>query len=397
MKKAILSFLLLVLTLPFSTGSVFATGFENDPYVYLNNVDDPSTVEEIKTELTVFDLEDGNLTDQIYIVTDNYTGNETVLGDFVVVYGVTDSGGLESTVAIIVRNVDVLPPEFVVEEDTLLIKEGSNLALNMPKITAIDGFDGDLTSEIEITGLDLIDTNVLGIYNLIYSVSDSSGNNTTETFVVQVVDGIQPLIQGPQAIVKRFDYILPSDFYLDYFEATDDKDGLITNRIEVVEDNFSGKGNIPGEYTIKLQVSDNANNVTTHILTITVDNKMYPMMIIDSYDFIISYQDQFTDDIFIDTLKYIDDLPNASYIFDNKLDNYTDNHDIPGAYLKSFHLISDGGTEYDRSINITVIESDFNIILETPDVLDNIGTHVKHWWPAYAVGVIGLIGLYRKF
>lgn len=97
--------------------------------VYPNNVDDPSTVIEIQAELTVFDYLDGDLTENIYVVLDNYTGHETELGDFIIVFGVVDSGGNIVTFAVTVHNMDITPPEFIV--GILTIPQHSNISLNL--------------------------------------------------------------------------------------------------------------------------------------------------------------------------------------------------------------------------------------------------------------------------
>ena len=51
--------------------------------------------------------------------------------------------------------------------------------------TATDNLDGDLTSEITITGS--VDTNIIGSYTLTYTVLDEAGNTDTETRTVNVV------------------------------------------------------------------------------------------------------------------------------------------------------------------------------------------------------------------
>jgi maltose-binding protein MalE len=69
----------------------------------------------------------------------------------------------------------------------------------MSGVAAIDEKDGDLTSDITISGT--VDNNVLGIYDITYSVTDSDGNTTIEqrTIVVKSMEGCtvhQELIDG---------------------------------------------------------------------------------------------------------------------------------------------------------------------------------------------------------
>jgi len=376
-----------VCTLLFPFSSVHAEGFENDDNVYINNVDDPVTVEEVQLEIEVFDIEDGDLTDEIYIVLDNYTGNEKVLGDFIVVYGATDSGGSEATIAIIIRNVDVTPPELIVEvESTLNIPQYSHLASNLPNIVAIDGLEGDLTSEIEITGLDLIDTEVLGTHSLIYSVSDSTGNNTTQTFIVNVVDSTPPELNGPTEFIKRANVILNGTFYMQYFSATDDHDGIVSNRIEVITDEYVGHANEPGTYEIQISVSDTQGNHTNHTLQIKVVKDMTPRLIIDDYYWVVDNTKLLKDDDFINILKQSGDLPNYSYIFTSTYDNYSTSYETENTYRKTFELLSSTGEEFSKDITLEVVPGNINVVLEEP-------SWISQNWKAVVGGVIGVVVL----
>ncbi len=395
MKQTFFSLFLLFATL-LTASSVAAEGFENDPYVYLNNVDNPATVDDIKAELTVFDIEDGDLTDQIYVITDNYTGNEDKLGDFIIVFGATDSGGAEATVAIIVRNVDITAPTFVIEvESTLNIPQYSYLPSNLPQIKAIDSFEGDITSRIEITGLDLIDTNVLGTYSLIYTVSDSSGNSTTETFNVNVVDSISPELNGPTQIYKRSNTILDGQFFLKYFSALDDHDGIITNRIEVIEDNYIGHASDPGTYEVIVSVSDSAGNYTNHNFQIIVVKDMKPRLIIDDYYWVVDNNYLYSEDDFINTLRYIDDLPNLQYIFTTTYDNYTNNYSSLGTYQKNFFLKSSSGEEFSREIILEVVEANANLVNPEPSFIEQHGKDIAGGIAALLVGGLFLIGIFK--
>ncbi|MEH7094834.1 immunoglobulin-like domain-containing protein, partial [Neobacillus vireti] len=61
-------------------------------------------------------------------------------------------------------------------------------------VTATDNVDGDITSSIVVTGT--VDNKKPGVYSLTYSVKDSSGNTTTVTRKITVVDTVKPIISG---------------------------------------------------------------------------------------------------------------------------------------------------------------------------------------------------------
>ena len=56
--------------------------------------------------------------------------------------------------------------------------------------TAVDDIDGDITSSIVVTGT--VDTSLVGSYGINYTVTDVSGNSTTVTRIVDVVESISP-------------------------------------------------------------------------------------------------------------------------------------------------------------------------------------------------------------
>lgn len=375
----------------------YDVGFIESNDVYINNIDDPHSVEKIQSEITVFDVEDGDLTHAIYIVLDNYTDNMDKLGDFIIVFGVTDSDGTESTLAVIVRNVDVTAPIITIEvESTLNIPQYSILAANLPNITATDSYEGDLTTDMTISGLENVDTDVLGDYDLVYSVTDSSGNVTSQTITVHVVDSTRPELSGPIEIIKRSDTILDGTFYLQYFTALDDTDGIVSNRIEVVSDQYMGNANKQGTYTVVVTVSDTQGNYSNHTLVIKVVNNMIPRLIIDKYYWVVDNNHKLTDPEYINTLKFIGDLPNDTFIFETTFDNYTNSYNILNTYQKNFELLSNTGQEYEKEIILEVVEATANIVDESPGFVENnSGLIVAGIATVFLVGMF-IIGLFKS-
>lgn len=364
-----------------------------------NDVDNPYTVAEIQATLTVFDDLDGDLTESVYIILDNYTGHETDLGEFIIVFGVIDSGLNEVTYALTIKNVDITSPVFeLIDISSLLISQNSNLSQNLPNIIAVDSHEGDLTHNITIIGLDLIDTSVLGDYVLTYQVSDSSGNEVIEEFTVSVIDSVYPEMSGPDMIIKQANYILPGDFFLQYFSATDNLDGIITNKIIIVSNAYLGNANIPGTYEIVFSVSDDAGNVVYHSLTIQVKTDTTALLIVDDYYLVIESRNLFVDLDFINVLKSIGDLPNSTYIFTNIVDTYTSSFSTEGTYTKTFSLLSSTGEDFERSLTIKVVFSETNVVEETespPTFLANVWLWLKKWWWTVVVGILIFIGVFR--
>ena len=95
------------------------------------------------------------------------------------------------------------------------------------------------------------------------------------------------------------------------------------------------------------------------------------------------------DDEFINTLKFIDDLPNNTFIFTTTFDNYTNSYSSLDTYQKNFELLSNTGQEYEREIILEVVESGANIVDESPSWASQHG--------ALIVGVVAVIFLVSMF
>jgi len=132
-------------------------------------------------------------------------------------------------------------------------------------ITADDDVDGDLTSEIIITGE--VNVNSVGVYILYYSVSDKAGNSTStrrDITVVDVVDIEPPVISGVSHVTLEQRATFDS---LAGISASDNVDGDITDSVQIIGD-FDIT--MPGFYQLTYQVSDQADNNTTITRDITV-------------------------------------------------------------------------------------------------------------------------------
>src|SRR5699024_9637184 len=113
-----------------------------------------------------------------------------------------------------------------------------------PGVEAVDDIDGDLTDSIKIT--DDIDMKVPGEYEVNYEVADSSGNITTETRKVIVLeDDEAPVItlidDKPIELEVGETYEEPGA------TAEDNVDGDLTDDIEITGEVNTDK---VGDYTI---------------------------------------------------------------------------------------------------------------------------------------------------
>ncbi|MFH0993409.1 MAG: immunoglobulin-like domain-containing protein, partial [bacterium] len=146
--------------------------------------------------------------------------------------------------------------------DDVTIEKNAGFA-PLAGVTASDFEDGDLTSEVRYTGN--VNPNAVGVYTLIYTVSDSYGNVTSVPRVVTVVltDTQVPLLSGVGAITI---YVGEEFDPLAGVQAVDTIDGEVEVVFEGVVDIWT-----PGTYEIAYSAEDTTGNeaTATRIVTVT--------------------------------------------------------------------------------------------------------------------------------
>ena len=155
----------------------------------------------------------------------------------------------------ILPTIDVVPPEITLLGDNPIeFTQGETFA--DPGVEAVDDVDGDLTESVEIT--EDLDMNVPGEYTVNYEVADNSGNITTETRKVVVLEDNEAPV-----ITLNDDTPIELEVGETYEEpgatAEDNVDGDITDDIEITGEVNTNK---VGDYTITYTVSDAAGNET---------------------------------------------------------------------------------------------------------------------------------------
>ena len=153
----------------------------SDKTLYVGDGFDP------KAGVTASDQEDGNITSKITI-TEN-TVNMNVAGTYKVIYKVVDSNNNTVTKTINVVVKENSAPVINANDVTLKVGDTFNA---MNNVTASDVEDGDLTSKIKVT-TNNVDTKVVGIYKVIYSVTDSRNKTTTKEIKVVVEEKTTPV------------------------------------------------------------------------------------------------------------------------------------------------------------------------------------------------------------
>ena len=152
-------------------------------------------------------------------------------------------------------------------DDTVTVEVGS--VYTDAGATAIDNYDGDITSSI--VTVNPVDTNAVGTYIVTYNVSDVSGNAALEvTRTVNVVDTTLPVITllGEDPVTLEV-----GDTYTDAgATATDTYDGDVTSSI-VTQSNVDTA--VVGVYEVAYNVSDASGNAAVEVTrTVNVEDAL---------------------------------------------------------------------------------------------------------------------------
>ncbi len=150
-----------------------------------------------------------------------------------------------------------VPEIFLTGDANVNVEVGSSY--NDAGATAEDLNDGDISNGITVTGT--VDTSLVGIYTLLYDVTDSDGNKAAQvTRTVNVVDTTAPVITlMGYAIVNHQLGTLYTDAGA---TASDNYYGDITNDIVIVN---TVNVDVAGTYTVTYNVSDENNNAATQV------------------------------------------------------------------------------------------------------------------------------------
>ncbi|WP_250674610.1 immunoglobulin-like domain-containing protein (plasmid) [Paraclostridium ghonii] len=375
------------------------------PYEYVTN--QINKIPEIKAEdkvikigykfnplqgVTAHDKEDGNITKNIKVIEN--TVNPNKVGKYKVTYQVTDSKGAvaNKTISVIVKSND--KPVISGAYDISII-EGDNLN-PLKGVMAIDTEDGNLTKHIRVIGS--VNINKPGIYNLIYTVTDSDKNTTNVKRTVIVNPKSLEIYHMP--VINAYDkFINVGDKFdpLDGVSASDKNDGDITKNIKVVENTVNVYK--PGTYKVTYQVS-NSKETTTKSIYVTVNSKEFLINAIPeikAVDKAINVEDKF------DALAEVKatDKEDGNITKNIKVIENTVDVDKPGTYKITYQVIDSQGCSTTKTIHISVIKnieskprnsSDIN----TKNIIDSINppTGDMSIIVYIILGAISLVGLF---
>ncbi|MCK7487880.1 MAG: hypothetical protein MZU97_22125 [Bacillus subtilis] len=206
------------------------------------------------------------------VVGNEYAGNEDALGRYAIVLRVTDNSGNATDKTVYIHVLDQADP---IITGPAVMSLGYHLTMSATEILdlfhAQDNHDGDVTAQLTLlSNAYATHQTVIGSYQVVVGVEDSSGNLSTHTLTVNVVDLIGPIVYFDTSVIAVYNnaYLLLSDITKLLIRSE-----VLANRdyaVRVVFDSYTRYARVPGTYHMKLEYEDEANQITTHNLQIVV-------------------------------------------------------------------------------------------------------------------------------
>ncbi len=186
-----------------------------------------------------------------------------IIGIYSVVYSATDIAGNLSAAT---RTVNVIAADVIAPVISILGANPMNIIKTIPYVElgsiVIDNFDGTITAVI--TGS--VNVNATGTYLIVYTATDSSGNVSSSTRIVNVIDdNIAPVItitgSNPASLTVGGTYTDAGA------TALDNIDGVVA--VSTISNNVNTA--VVGVYTVVYSATDVAGNIATLSRTVNVN------------------------------------------------------------------------------------------------------------------------------
>ena len=352
---------------PYIEGELIDTSapyFQNAGTV-ISYYDSPITISEIQSALTAYDSVDGDVTGSISLITDGYTSNVGTLGIYECIFEVSDTANNTSQVIVDVEVVDVLKPVFsdigVVQAVYPNVYTTNDI---LAMLSASDNYDGDVSSSIVLVDDDYTsNSSVVGSYDLEFEVTDISGNTQNYIQTIEVVDDEFPIISGVTTVSIGYDGLVTEAEVLANLNYTDNYDSHASLQIVLDNDTYTTNRTSLGTYAMVFSVTDSSGNKTSQSVTINVVDEIGPVVyfnssIIQTYTDTVMELPDFTQ-LLISTNEIDRDM---NYYVSIRYDSYTRNANTPGTYHIKLNLINDFGEEYNKNLEIRVIDRPIDYI-----------------------------------
>lgn len=310
----------------------------------------------------------GDLKDDLEITLNEYAGHESTIGKYRIQVSVSDSSNNSQSGQFFIEVVDIEAPTITGEDvfqHPVYVELDDATILNA--YSASDEYDGDISDNMEIIGDYTRNSSTIKDETIQIRSTDSSGNVATKTITIHFYDNVPPVITSPDTLTLSYQVRKSVENILaDSVRVTDNLDNNPV--LIVVSNNYTGKENKIGTYTIELKAVDVSENISTKTLTVVVEDLVKPVIYIDLG--------------VVETLSSVvlrvEDLNNilyrrgelkrnAKYRTEVLKDTYTGHESTPGTYSMRIRYVSNNES-LEKTFTIKVTEASYTVDTYTPKV-----------------------------
>lgn len=324
---------------------------------YITSYNTSETIQEIiNKHITVVDEVDGDISNNIVIISDLYSGNENIIGDYLVELSASDSSGNIAVFNLTILVKDEVPPVITGPDSVEYDIFSSNSLLSI--INEIYVIEDEYSSTIINILVDNYTSNKdsIGSYSVEFEAVDEQLNATTKSFDVVLVDNVLPEVVSNLNVNSYLSSPLNLQEILSSLEFSDNYTDMTNAVVSIISDEFSGNENNTGTYTVNFEVSDESGNVVNDNLVINVIDNIVPQI-----GGPLTYQGSYTENLVLDDfLNMISVSDNAGVVTLNDVyitnDTYSNRTSVTGSYIISFGIQDNSFNESIHTINVTLFD-----------------------------------------
>ncbi len=329
----------------------------------------------IADHIYVYDDIDGDLTDQIVVTHDEYSANMNTAGEYDVTLEASDSSGNTSSFGLTILVKDELAPD-IIGPTTITTPVDDQMtieALIAAHYAATDGHDGALPITV-VSDAYTANMTMLGSYAVELAATDASGNTTSKTIDINVVDLLAPTLESDSNITIVLSNPQDLTMILDQLVIQDNYDSAASLERSVIADQYTSNELSTGTYVVEVSYTDASFNTALFVLNITIVDDIAPT--ITGTDTIsTSYTTAPTMSELLDELIVAD---NHDLLDINDLvivaNTYGNRSETVGDFYVEYELQDDSGNVATHRIDITLVDDqapsiyvDNFLITVTPD------------------------------
>lgn len=300
----------------------------NDNLVLIVNVDHPTELTELNSLFGAWDNYNGNITDSITVIEDNYSAHMHVTGFYTVTIEASDQSLNKKSFTYTVWVKDLEAPEVEPLEDIYVsYTESLDIMTLLDQIVATDNYTDDLDISINDENYSGNEQTV-GTYFIEYMIDDFNGNAVTIRQNIHVIDDVPPVITGQfYHLMEVENFIRPNDM-LSPMRATD---AIDQEPIKVYLISTTYVKHTVGTFIAIVGAKDIYGNESTAEIIIEVKDSTAPEFFIKIPQINLNPSHVYSVD---ELLGLVESLLTFSYsdieIVEN---NYAGNEHKPGVYL----------------------------------------------------------------